>query len=144
MFVDLAPSESKWVRFDSSLLFDFVGPSLSRVVSFLPEDNERSNDSILKPFTVSFVSDVKASGKSAFAIYPNPTTGLVYIQTLINSHHSITLWNISGQKVYGVDLKPTGGLIGLDLRNESKITGGVYFLRIQNTNTGSLFKLVVY
>lgn len=142
--VNLAPAESKWIRFDSTLIFDFTGTAWARAVSSLSNDNEKANDTLIRLFNVAYESDVKPIQKSSFTIYPNPTTGKLFITAPDNSKHQLTIWNTSGQKVYEQTMKPAGKQMELDLKGDLGFTGGIYFIRLQNSYTNQLFKLVLY
>lgn len=142
--INLAPAESQWIKFDSALIFDFTGTARARAVGSLTNDNEKANDTLIRLFNVAYESDVKPIQKSSYTIYPNPTTGKLFITAPDNSKHQLTIWNTSGQKVYEQTMKPAGKQMELDLKGELGFMGGVYFIRIQNSVSNQLFKLVVY
>lgn len=146
--VNLNPAESKWVKFDSTLKFDFVGTSWARALGSLLNDNEKANDTLIRVFNVAFESDVKILEKPSFVIYPNPTSGKLIITAPDNSKQQLTIWNACGQKIFDKILIPTGHQLELDLKEDLEFKCGIYFIRLQNSNTDSyrhqLFKLVVY
>ncbi|MFM9944732.1 MAG: T9SS type A sorting domain-containing protein [Bacteroidia bacterium] len=142
--VSLAPSESKWIKFDSTLGFDFTGVAWARAVGYLANDNEKANDTLIRVFNVAMKSAVNTISKSGFKIYPNPTSGKLFMDVPNNSKQQLTIWNTSGQKVFEQILKPSDNKMELNLKNELGFYSGIYFIRLQNSETNQLFKLVVY
>jgi hypothetical protein len=143
-YINLASSESKWIKFDSTLAFDFTGTARAIAVANLPNDNEKSNDTLVRGFNIALVSDVNFIDHSNFTIYPNPSTGQLKITTSDNAKLQFSIWNASGQKVYEQIVKPTAMQIEMNLKADLGLNGGIYFIRIQNSNTNKLFKFVVY
>jgi hypothetical protein len=143
-FVDLAPSESKWIKFDSSLSFDFTGTAWARAVGELSDDNEKDNDTVIRDFKVAFVSGIKDMNRHSIVAYPNPTSEKLIIDLTYNVFQQVTIFTTSGQKVYEKEFKPTERKIELDLKSDLGLKGGVYYLRLQNSYTSHLIKLILY
>jgi len=147
LFIDLDSGESKWLTFDNTLnplKFDFVGIASARAVGYLTLDRDKTNDTTFRTFNVAEFSAIRKIEMKNFVLYPNPTTGLLYIETPDNSTHDITIWNTSSQKVYSNEIQPSAKRIELDLKSGMKLGGGVYFIQVENSNSKKLFKLVVY
>ena len=71
------------------------------------------------------------------SIYPNPVSnGKIYISTKLNLTKKINIYDVLGKKI----LSET--LLGKEL-NTSKLTTGVYILRIQEKEFSTTRKLVV-
>ncbi len=76
--------------------------------------------------------------KNGFAIYPNPTTGLVTISQPANSPHShLTILNLSGQETLHKII--TGTSTQVDF---SSLPSGIYFVRLTNSQTVKTTKLI--
>jgi hypothetical protein len=73
-------------------------------------------------------------------VYPNPSTGMVTIESSTGSIQSVTVLNLLGEAVLQV------GNVGRDVRptrlDMSKLPGGTYFLRIE-TEKGTVVRKVV-
>ena len=71
------------------------------------------------------------------SIYPNPVTnGKLYITTKYNQTKDIEIFDVLGKKIY------TTSLFGKEL-NISKLTPGVYILKIKENSSSATRKLVV-
>ena len=68
-------------------------------------------------------------------IYPNPTEGLLYIDSKTESIIGAAVFNILGKKVFHVD----GNIQQLDI---STLQSGMYFFKI-TTNTGSFVQKII-
>ena len=143
-FINLVPSESVWIKLDSTLRFDFTGVAWARAVGNLFNDNDKANDTLIRVFNVALESDVKPFKKSKVTIYPNPTTGRLVITFTENAKQQLSIWNTAGQKVFETTCKPDSNILELDLKEELGLTKGIYFIRLQNSTTNQLFKLVLY
>ena len=143
-FINLVPSESVWIKLDSTLRFDFTGVTWARAVGNLFNDNDKANDTLIRVFNVASESDVKPFKKSKVAIYPNPTTGQLVITFNENAKQQLSIWNTAGQKVYETTYKSDYNILKLDLKEQMGLTKGIYFIRLQNSTDNQLFKLVLY
>ena len=71
------------------------------------------------------------------SIYPNPVSnGKIYITTKYNQTKDIEIFDVLGKKIY------TTSLFGKEL-NISKLTPGIYILKIKENNNSATRKLVV-
>ena len=75
---------------------------------------------------------------SQFSIYPNPTTGLLYIKTAGQPITAITIHNPMGQQVTGHRSQVTGHLT-IDL---SPLPAGIYYLTIKSNETTTRHKVI--
>lgn len=80
------------------------------------------------------ISEVNAISR----VYPNPTNGLVTIETASNIS-SIHVLNLAGQQVLSVSLVPTN----LATIQTSNLSPGVYFIQVQGENTTGVQRIVV-
>lgn len=70
-------------------------------------------------------------------IYPNPVSnGKIYITTKQNLSKDIEIFDVLGKKIYSTSL------FGKEL-NVSKLTPGIYILKIKENNSSATRKLVV-
>lgn len=70
-------------------------------------------------------------------IYPNPVSnGKIYITTKQNLNKDIKIFDVLGKEIYSVSL------FGKEL-NISKLTPGIYILKIKEGNNSATRKLVV-
>ena len=83
------------------------------------------------------VSGISESGKTAYSVYPNPTTDNITLNVSGDVTHAV-LYNVMGMQV--VSQKVT---VGANTVNMSQLPAGVYFLRIFNDNeTAGTVKVV--
>ncbi len=71
------------------------------------------------------------------SIYPNPVSnGKIYITTKMNLTKDIEIFDVLGKKIY------TTSIFGKEL-NISKLSPGIYILKIKENNISATRKLVV-
>ncbi len=91
-------------------------------------------------FGHSQVSDPKSATTETIedlSIYPNPVSnGKIYITTKQNLTKEIEIFDVLGKKIYSTSL------FGKEL-NISKLTPGIYILKIKENNSSATRKLVV-
>jgi len=99
------------------------------------------NSAIVTNTTLSKIIDLVSStseplSTSKVKIYPNPTSGLIYVDLGGVEHSSITIYNSSGQQVYETVMNETFYSI--------KIPGapGIYLMNIQNSQVSLWNKLI--
>jgi len=103
--------------------------------------NNCSNQSSSVSVTVTGIDE--NSNASFFAIYPNPSSGLLNIQfTGTESNIKIEIYDFSGRQVYNHFIRntPSGHIETLAL---DKYSDGVYNLRIETNNNSSNHRLVL-
>jgi len=83
------------------------------------------------------VVGVKEEGESFTRIYPNPASGSVNIESASNIKH-ISIFNLSGQKVYEVSLDQNSINLNIDFLNQ-----GMYMIDINTDNGRRIEKLSV-
>ncbi|MCB9335440.1 MAG: T9SS type A sorting domain-containing protein [Flavobacteriales bacterium] len=87
--------------------------------------------------TVDMATGINTNNKDVFAIYPNPTTGILTIKgNTTNSNVNVT--NIHGQSVYRNTV--IGNQLTIDLSKEAK---GLYLVSISNENGTQIHKVIV-
>lgn len=86
------------------------------------------------------ISETKTTINEAIedlTIYPNPVSnGKIYITTKLNLSKEIEIFDVLGKKIYSTSL------FGKEL-NISKLTPGIYILKIKENNSSATRKLVV-
>ena len=86
------------------------------------------------------ISETKTSINDAIedlTIYPNPVSnGKIYITSKLNLSKEIEIFDVLGKKIYSTSL------FGKEL-NISKLTPGIYILKIKENNSSATRKLVV-
>lgn len=88
--------------------------------------------------TNSFTTSQPASGEIVdLSIYPNPVSnGKIYITTKKNSGLNIEIYDVLGKKIL------SASIFGKEL-NISKLTAGIYILKIKEGTSSATRKLVV-
>lgn len=88
--------------------------------------------------TNSFTTSQPASGEIVdLSIYPNPVSnGKIYITTKKNSGLNIEIYDVLGKKII------SASIFGKEL-NISKLTAGIYILKIKEGTSSATRKLVV-
>lgn len=85
-------------------------------------------------------SDIEFSGIDEYSIYPNPTSGIININSEVIGEHnkSIEIISIDGQVLYTERQIGKTGDIVLDLGIYNK---GIYFIRITTSDSMHIFKI---
>lgn len=82
---------------------------------------------------------IKKQDEQRFQLYPNPSTGLVVLQTKTDLASQVTVQNLLGQRVHQAQLQG-GQTHTLDLNH---LLPGTYLVRLQQGETVSSSKLVI-
>ena len=96
----------------------------------------------LSASTIGYAQDVQSNSSKTItikdlSIYPNPVSnGKIYITTKLNLNKEIEIFDVLGKKIYSTSL------FGKEL-NISKLTPGIYILKIKENNSSATRKLVV-
>ena len=83
---------------------------------------------------VDHITGIGTNGSNSINIYPNPTTGLVYLSGISNAH--VTVYNNTGSVVHTVKQSGTGSI---DL---SELDNGIYFIRILSDDNTVISKKI--
>ena len=142
--VDLPIGGSKWMVFDSTLTFGFTGSAWARAVGYLLNDNEKSNDTLIRSFNIDKTSGLAGTYKQKYAIVPNPSFGEVAILTPDNAPVILQVLSATGQIVYSNSVTPSQNEIHLDLKSEINLEAGIYFIKLKNATETQLFKLMLF
>ncbi|RKE98501.1 putative secreted protein (Por secretion system target) [Ichthyenterobacterium magnum] len=90
-----------------------------------------------KDSSFTIASSTNSSNIEGLSIFPNPVTnGKLYITTKNNLTKDIEIFDVLGKKVF------TASLFDKEL-NISKLTSGVYILKIKENNITATRKLVI-
>lgn len=82
-------------------------------------------------------TSVTAGGITDLTLFPNPvSTGKIYITTKQNLTKNVEIYDVLGKKIISATL------FGKEL-NISKLTAGIYILKIREGNNSATRKLVV-
>ena len=87
-----------------------------------------------------FVIGVEEVSLPEVKIYPNPSNGLVFIETK-NINGSIDVVNQLGQTVESAKVDFSNAQVEIDLSNHK---AGVYFIHINSTELNIVEKVVIY
>lgn len=139
--VDLGVNESKIVVFDSTLKFDFVGGAWARAVGYLAGDNEKNNDTLIWSFKVDYTSGINFTSFKNFKVYPNPTEGKVTLN-FEEKNNSVSIFNSQSMLVY--HSKTMSSDVIIDLKNDLKLSSGVYIIKVQNPKGNFATRLILY
>lgn len=88
--------------------------------------------------TFSVCTGVEENTVAHFAIYPNPTNGLITLKTIANDDGTVEVSNLQGKVVYKNMLNSNTQII--DLSANAK---GVYFVTVTTTNGVEVQKMVI-
>ncbi len=88
--------------------------------------------------TFSVCTGVEENTVANFAIYPNPTNGLITLKTIANDDGTVEISNLQGKVVYKNMLNSNTQII--DLSANAK---GVYFVTVTTTNGVEVQKMVI-
>jgi hypothetical protein len=98
-----------------------------------------NSDTISITFTVC-VGLVEYSNNTNIRLYPNPTTGMVNIEVNgIDGNAFMKIYSPQGQVIYSKELN-SNLKADLDL---SRLSKGVYFIKINNEETNIFSKLII-
>jgi hypothetical protein len=127
-YVDLDSGQSKWIKFDSTLMFDFEGPAIANAISSLNIDNDKTNDTLNLAFAVSKVSSASAFVHPKYLIYPNPNSGEFTIEFEASPNIGfISIYNSLGKLIKTIDARSTNQKQVVNLEGVS----GIYLLKIE-------------
>ena len=87
-----------------------------------------------------------AGGKPSLLVSPNPVRGNVVNLQLLNiakGTYTVSVYNISGQKVFTDQIKSEGGSSSQTLHLPSAIKAGTYNLQLNNGTDVKLAKTIV-
>jgi hypothetical protein len=88
---------------------------------------------------VSKCTDINSvHGVQGVRVYPNPSTGVVSVDTDSNTEKTILVFNSMGQKVYQTSTTDTATVVDL-----TRFAKGIYYLNVSFDGTVSLTKLIV-
>ena len=118
-----------WIR------YSVVDKSGNRAISKYIYLNIENNGNCLKPC---ISTGIKNSGNSFLSIYPNPTTGKVWLKGNIDERSNIIITDVTGRVVYSATQANSFGYIDL-----SDYPNGLYFVEIQSRNYSQINKIEI-
>lgn len=123
-----------------------VGSGLLRLIGggFSESFNPDFGKSIEYHFTVGHTLDVeKPELSKQWTLYPNPSNGLVTLQTETNvagEEYMARALNVSGQEVFNQSGTLDAGLLQLDMKH---LTEGIYLVELIQNNQRSVFRVAI-
>jgi hypothetical protein len=90
-------------------------------------------------FSYSKIIEVKKNGASEPMVYPVPSQGEVFLKG-VESFDFYQLLDVSGNKINSKLIKSENGF---KLATESKLSGGLYFLKLSNLNNSETLKILI-
>ncbi len=112
-------------------------PLVDDFVQGSPGDNTFIDNIILEN---KFVISVEEEALPELKIYPNPSNGLVFIETK-NIDGTVTVVNQLGQTIKTIEVDYTNTLLEIDLSNYK---AGIYFVHVKTTAQNFVEKVVLY
>lgn len=93
-------------------------------------------------FRYSAIERIRIGSKNDFFVYPNPSNGLVYINSSVNADNIlVSVHDVNGKEVLNSTYHVTSGAtVRMDL---SSFTEGIYFIHITGKNSSAVQKLVI-
>jgi len=79
-------------------------------------------------------------GTSTIILYPNPTSGKLFMEGISELEIELAIFNSIGQAVFSDKLKPYNGVFSIDL---SELKQGLYFINISFKETQETFKIII-
>ncbi len=126
--VNLQPLQTDTIKISTYFIAQ-VSTEADWGVRFLETDSNKFNNEVIKSYIRSTVSLQNIHNNEKIVLYPNPTSGLIYIDTQYpNQEFDIEVYNIEGIKVLAASSANK-----IDLR---KLSEGIYFVKI---NVGGIF-----
>lgn len=97
-------------------------------------DLDKAGDAVI----VKKNAEASAEGDASFAVYPNPTSGVINIALPQATASEVMIFNISGKLIYNAEAQTE---VEVDL---SAYPAGVYFLKVENGSKNFTEKLIKY
>jgi len=103
--------------------------------------NDHGTDTVESVIDITSIQEIY--GKNPISIFPNPTTGKIYLKINNNSINTIhyELSNMHGQLLIKDKIKPDNSITELDI---STLPPGIYLFRIKNMGFSLTNKLIIY
>ena len=132
-----------WILFRNDSLLARPAPADTGCVNLLLTATDLWGNQVHTTFTlcVSSTVNIPETELQTLKLYPNPTTGKVYIDLPGSGRGEadITVLNAAGQQVFRTSLQAYGRAeISLE-----KLTSGIYFMSIRTDNISSLQKIIL-
>jgi len=124
-----------------------VGSGLLRLIGsgFSEAFNPDFGKSIEYYFTVAHaLSADGVADNTQWSLYPNPSQGLITLQTessVKGNSYALRVVSISGQEVYQKSGQMDGGILQIDMRDQS---AGIYFVELIENQMKATFKVAIH
>ncbi len=122
------------VEIDNNFYNSFL--SLDEEIYFLKDSPGRERK--LYKLGVAATSGVSGIEQDKISVYPNPSNGIFHISNQNNQAITVTVYNITGEKVY--ENKCNDNNVPINLSNQSQ---GLYILNIDNGNSVVTQKIII-
>lgn len=124
-----------------------IGSGLLRLINtgagFVESFNPDFGKSVEYYFTVGYTLETEKLEAEAWKLYPNPSNGLVTLQTNGMSDGNefvVRASSVSGQEVYHATGYVQGGIVTMDLSNQQP---GIYMVELIENNQKTTFKVAI-
>ncbi|AGC78223.1 putative secreted protein (Por secretion system target) [Nonlabens dokdonensis] len=104
-----------------------------------PTDDDTDNSGIADYLEINVFLSLESQESTVFKMYPNPSKGLVYIESIIPVL-KVSIYDVKGKKLNIKALQNSSTLV---MFNTEKIKKGIYFVIIVGENGSTAKKLVV-
>jgi hypothetical protein len=141
--INITPTEGGEIGFDVFMGDrDLASPGVDYMVSWNGDmTNYESTDGFgTLTFGVSSGVNDKTDASAGLKIYPNPATGMVYVES---ADHTLTceISDVTGRMIYSGNMDSAKGKLAVDLKNANP---GVYFVTVMDENsTKNVQKLLI-
>jgi hypothetical protein len=129
---------NNWLPLDNASLPDTAVSALTIVGNYLFAGTMRG----VAKYNLTITGFEQQNSQNNFSIYPNPTTGNLYIQLPPIGTAMVSLFNEYGQNVLNteVNASESNNTVPLHLEKEEK---GLYFLKIQGNESTFMKKIIL-
>ncbi|NCT18607.1 MAG: T9SS type A sorting domain-containing protein [Flavobacteriia bacterium] len=132
-------TQTEWVLEEINLS-DYLGESILARFQFVTDNNVQADGFYFDDLKVNLLENTVLSvadlSKLPFAIYPNPVTDVLNIQTNINNY-DLQLYTLQGQLIF--EQKNNNGTQNI---NYSNFSSGMYFLVLHTENGSETLKFI--
>ncbi len=99
-------------------------------------------DNIVFPATTVIISVDEMSSDNKIRIYPNPSTGVFYLNSpILQRSSSVKVYDVNGRILLKQNITNASGLIKLDLKHPEK---GLYFVEVKSDKEFVVKKLIIH
>lgn len=129
-----------WTPGNSNSPIFAASPGLSTTYTVLGADQDNCANTATASITVEPCTSVASFGNkiTGISIYPNPTSGMIMIESDSEDEKEVSIENSIGALVYSTKINDAVSRLDLSL-----LARGVYFIRIRSSDSAGTFKLIL-